>query len=122
MKLQNIVKRFSIIANISFEEAFPWTEVCEEAADEIRRHLKSEIDETEHHRRLEAAAAALAFYRYVIYRASGGGMESFTAGEIKIKSDAKTSVKMALAVWKDAKHSIADLLNDDDFMFETILQ
>lgn len=122
MNLQNIVKRFAIIANISLEEAFPWTEICEEAADEIKAHLKNDVDETEHHRRLDAAAAALGFYRYVLYRASGGGMESFTAGEIRIKSDAKTSVKMALAVWKDAKRSIADLLNDDDFMFETILQ
>ncbi len=122
MNLQNIVKRFAIIANISFEEAFPWTEICEEAADEIRTHLKSNISENDHSRRLDAAAAALAFYRYVLYRASGGGMESFTAGEIRIKTDAKTSVKMALAVWKDAKHSIADLLNDDDFMFETVLQ
>lgn len=122
MNLQNIVKRFSIIANISLEEAFPWTEICEEAADEIKSHLKSDVDEDKHRRRLDAAAAALAFYRYILYRASGGGMESFTAGEIRIKSDAKTSVKMALTVWKDAKHSIADLLNDDDFMFETVLQ
>lgn len=121
MELQNIVKRFSIIANLSFEEAFPWTEVCEESYDEIKSHLKSGVDENEHHRRLEAAAAALSFYRYVIYRASGEGMESFTAGEIKIKADAKTSVKIALTVWKDAKRSIADLLNDDDFAFEAIL-
>ena len=121
MNLQNIVKRFSIIANLSFEEAFPWTEICEDAANEIRIHLKSGVDESEHSRRLDAAAAALAFYRYIIYRASGGGMESFTAGEIRIKADAKTSVKVALSVWKDAKHSIADLLNDDEFMFETIL-
>lgn len=122
MELQNIVKRFSIIANISFKEAFPWTGICEEAADEIRAHLKSSVNESDHSRRLSAAAAALAFYRYVLYRASGGGMQSFTAGEIRIKADAKTSVKMALAVWKDAKHAIADLLNDDDFMFETVLQ
>ncbi len=122
MNLQDIVKRFSIISNLSLEEAFPWTQVCEEAAEEIRLHLKKGVDENEHHRRLDAAAASLAFYRYVLYRASGGGMESFTAGEIRIKTDAKTSVKMALAVWKDAKHSISDLLNDDEFIFETILQ
>ena len=48
-------------------------------------------------------------------------MESFTAGEIRIKTDAKTHAKMAYNVWLDAKHSISDLLKDTEFMFERIM-
>lgn len=106
---------------MSLEESGLWAETCEDAACEIRRHLRSGVDENKHHRRLEAAAAVLAFYRHVIYRASGGGMHEFTAGEIKVRADAKVSANLALMVWKDAKHSIADLIDDDEFMFETIL-
>lgn len=121
MNLNEIIKRFSIIADLSWEEASPWASVCEDASIEIKSKLRNDVNEEKNERRLNAAAAALAFYRYVLYRCSGGGMESFTAGEIRIKTDAKNHAKMAYNVWLDAKYSISDLLKDDDFMFERII-
>lgn len=120
MNLQEILERFAIIAGLSLEETAPWTLLCEDACGEIRRNLKTGINEPDNARRLNVAAAALAFYRYVLYRVSSGGMESFTAGELRIKTDAKSAVKMAYGVWKDAKKSISDLISDNDFMFERI--
>jgi len=121
LNLNEIIKRFSIIADLSWDEASPWTSVCEDACLEIRSNLRDDVKEEDNERRLNAAAAALAFYRYVLYRCSGGGMESFTAGEIRIKTDAKTHAKMAYNVWLDAKRSISDLLKDTEFMFERIM-
>ncbi len=121
MELQEIIKRFAILANVSDNEPFPWNSLCEDAGEDIKRHLRDDVVESEHSRRLCAAAAALAFYRHTLYMASCGGMESFTAGEIKIKADPKNSSKIALNVWKDAKNSISDLLKDENFVFQTII-
>ncbi len=121
MDLHEIIKKFSIITGLSDEEVSPWTSICEDACLEIRKNLREDADEESNSRRLNAAAAALAFYRYVLYCSSGGGVESFTTGEIRVKTDAQTSVKIAYTAWIDAKRSIADILKDEDFMFERIV-
>ncbi len=121
MNLQETLERFAIIAGLSMDDISPWIPICEDAYDEIKRHLRDETDEDANSRRLNVAAAALAFYRYILYKVSGGGMESFSAGELRIKTNGETSVKMAYNVWKDAKNAVADLLTDDDFMFERII-
>ncbi len=121
MDLYEIIKRFSIISGLSSDEIAPWTSLCEDACMEIRKNLRENVVEEDHSRRLNAAAAALAFYRYILYRCSGGGMEAFTAGEIRIKTDSKVTAKMAYNIWMDAKRSVSDLLQDNEFMFERII-
>ncbi len=121
MDLQEILERFSIITNLSMDEVSPWIPLCEDASQEIERNLKEGANTGENSRRLNAAVAALAFYRYVLYRASGGGMESFTAGELRIRTNSQVNVKIAYEVWMGAKSAIADLLVDDNFMFERIV-
>ena len=120
MTTQEVLERFAIIANLTSEEITPWTALCEDAENEIRSHLREDTDEEEHSRRLSSAAAALAFYRYMMYRTSVGNVESFSAGELKIKTDAKTAVQLAHNIWRDARNAVCDLLNDEDFVFERI--
>ena len=120
MDIQEVLERFSIIAGLSIDQAAPWTFLCSESIEQIRKHIKEGIDVSKHSRRLGAVAAALAFYRYIMYKGSGGGLESFTAGDISVKNDKKTSLQVAFAVWRDARSSVADLLNDEDFVFERI--
>ena len=116
MDIKEILLRFSLIASLSEEEAAPWVSICSEAAEEIRHLMKDVTKEEENGARLNAAAAALALYRYTVYRASAEEMSSFSAGDIKINSDKKIMVEMALKVWLDAKRSISDLINDDEFL------
>ena len=120
MNIQEILERFALIANLTLEEASPWYRTCEDAMYEIESKLKPNVDKETNGRRLNIAAAALGFYKYVLYRASGCGMDSFSAGDINIKSDKKTSVDMAYKVWQDAKRNVADILEDDNFLFERI--
>ena len=47
-------------------------------------------------------------------------MNGFTAGDIKIEDNSNTSIKTAVAVWKDAKRNIADLLEDEEFVFKQV--
>lgn len=116
-----VLERFSIITNIELDESSSWITLCKDSVEEIENHLKEGIDINIHAHRLEVAAATLAFYKYTLYRASSPGMESFSAGELRIKSDPNTSVKMAYRAWQEAKGSIADLIRDDDFVFERIV-
>ncbi len=122
MNIETVIEKFSVIANLEITEVSPWISTCQESIDEIKLHLKENVDEEkeENLRRLETAAAALAMYKYVLYKAAVPGAEYFSAGELKVKSDPGTSVKMAYRLWLDAKNSISDLLIDDGFVFERI--
>ena len=120
MNPEEVLERFAMIANISVTEGSPWILLCEEACEEIKRKLKENVNINEHSRRLSTAAASLAFYRYAVYINASGNTESFSAGELHIKTDAKSTVKLAYSVWIDAKYAISDLLKDEEFTFERI--
>ena len=93
------LERFALIADISLAEAEKWRSLCEEACSEIESHLKESVDIVADYRRLTTAAASLAFYRYVLYINASGNTESFTAGELRIKTDVDSTIKLAYAVW-----------------------
>lgn len=120
LNLEIVVQRFSVIANVEIEDSSKWIPVCYESTQEIKRHLKEGVDEEANAHRLEVAAAALALYKYTLFNATTLTTESFTAGEMKIKTDPNTSVKMAAKVWQEAKRSISDLIEDEGFIFERI--
>ena len=120
MNPEEILERFSIIANIPITEGSPWIFLCEEAGNDLISHLKDSVDVNENSRRLTVAAASLAFYRYVLYNSANGATESFGAGELRIKTDSKSAVKLAYEVWLNAKRAISDLLIDENFTFERI--
>ena len=119
--LQEVLDRFALIANLSADEVTPWIETCEDSISEIESNLRENIDQELNSRRLEAAAAGLSFYKYSLYRASGAGMESFSAGELRIKTNSSENVKIAYKAWQEAKNSIYDLLKDNNFVFERIV-
>lgn len=120
MNLDVVLERFSMIVNIEVEDAAKWVPICSESVDEIKNKLKDGVDMQKNAHRLEVAAAALAIYKYTLYNSVISGAESFTAGELRMKSDSQTSVKMAYRAWQEAKNSISDLLKDEDFVFERI--
>lgn len=120
MDLNEILKRFALIADLSTEEAAIWSPICNDAMLELTHKLKSDADTDANAWRLNAAAASLAFYRYTLYRASGSGMDAFSAGDIKITPEKQIAVKAAYAAWCEARNELADLLVDDEFLFEQV--
>lgn len=118
MDLQEILTRFALIANLNLEEAAPWITICNEAASQLRSKLKDPDSEDKNSERLNAAAAALSFYKYTIYRSSGLGMNNFSIGDIRINSDSKISIDTAKSILDDAMSDIHDLLLDNDFLFK----
>ncbi len=120
MNLQIILERFALISGVPESEISEYSPLCEDAAEEIYANLKSGVDTSAYERKLNVAAATLAFYKYTLCRASGGNAESFTAGELRIKNNLQANVTMAYRLWSEAKKSIAPILEDTDFVFERI--
>ena len=119
VELQEILKRFRLYATLTDEEAAPWLSLISDAAADIRRMARTRPD-AEAAARLQRAAAALAFYRYTLYRASGEGMESFRAGDIQISADKQDTVRFAERVWREEQSRVSDLLYDGDFLFQRV--
>lgn len=120
MNPQDILDRLALMAGLSDEEAAALLPLCGEAAADLRRALRPGVNEQTQSGRLTAAAAALAYYRYTLFRAPGGGWESFTAGDISVRQDGKTAVLLTKQVWLDAQSAVADLLEDDGFCFRQV--
>lgn len=120
MNLQQVLEKFALIAELSSDEAAVWSSVCQDSIDEITGLLKDGINESDYSGRLTTAAASLAFYTYSLYRASGSGMDSFTAGTVRISSNKKSYVQNAEMVWLNAKARISDLIKDTNFVFEQV--
>ena len=120
LDLQGILERFSLISGLSAEEASLWEPLLIDAKEELECKLKDYVDTVAEARRLNVAAAALGFYKYTLYKVSGAGMGSFSAGDISINLNNKEILNAALNIWLEAKATISDLLKDDDFLFKII--
>ena len=122
MNLEEIVERFKIISGILEDDTAKLVPICEDAMNEILLSLKKGVDHTapENSRRLNVAAAVLSFYKYSLCRASVDSAAAFTAGEFRIKTDLQANIKSAYRMWREARKSISDLLEDDEFVFERI--
>lgn len=115
MNFSEVYERFLLISGLEESEASNWAALCREAASQLRRMLKSNVDEEENGRRLSNAAAALALYKMALCSA-GEEITSFKAGDISVTAQ-ETLTARGEAVWKAAKAEISDLLKDDMFFF-----
>lgn len=123
MKIKKIVERFSILADISLNDASKWFNMCKESADEIRSQLREDINEDDYEDRLNAAAASLSFYKYVLYATSRNAPLSVTNGVTAVAAgitDRKNMVESAKLTWKNARASISHLLKDPCFAFQSV--
>ena len=117
LDIQDILQRFCVMSGLPMEEAVNYTDVCTSAAAEIVRRLQNGGTVHEGNAvRLQETAACLAFYRYTLYRAAGE--ENFTVGDITVSGSPADRVKLAREIWQEAKHAAADLLQDDEFLFQ----
>ena len=115
MNIENVTERFLSLAGLSQEAAAEWSELVQDAFENIRLRVRSECDTQENARSLEAAAAALAFYNYKALICARGSVSSFKAGEVSVQTD--TGVKEAYAFFLRSLEPCVKLFCDDDFVF-----
>jgi hypothetical protein len=116
VEIEDVLERFTLMADLSSSGAVKYQPLCEEAMAQIKHRAIREDGESQP--LLCAAAAALALYRWALASA-GANLGSFTAGDVKItKSGANVSI--AKQAWEEAAAAAAPYLADTDFAFERI--
>ena len=120
MAIADVKAKFAKLTGLtSLEVTSNWLDVINEAISEIDSKLRSDVNKENVSARLEAAYAALSFYKYSLYEATKGAeIESFSAGDVSIKSNIKVVIDKAYKFWQEAKNSIYDLLEDENFLFK----
>jgi hypothetical protein len=108
---ENVKTRFAALAGV---DAADYETLCSDAALEIQRMQKSGCG-PEASGPLAAAAAALAFYRFVLAGACVPG-GSFEAGDLKVSPE-KPDVPSARRFWRESLAAAAPYLEDTCFLF-----
>ncbi|MDP4119460.1 MAG: hypothetical protein Q8876_00165 [Bacillota bacterium] len=120
MNFKDVMNRFVLISGLDPVETSQWSPICKEAMDFIQRRLRNETILPEDVSRLNAAAAALSYYRYCLYQ-GGGAPENVKVGDVSMETSG-LSVEAAEQIWQRAKADVADLLIDDvNFMFRRVI-
>ena len=118
MNIDEIMKRFALLAELSDEDAAQWKPLCGDALTQILTQCRDDVDPAEQSGVLCAAVSALAYYQYMLcigVRELG----DFTVGEIKV-ANRTHAVDCAKELWLAAKERITPLLRDEGFYFGTI--
>lgn len=117
-ELELVFVRFQLLTQLDEAEAADWKVLCQDAWLHIlsqKRDHEKELTADEESR-LIAAAAALAFYQYVLIAGASGG-EEVSLGDMKV-SQKSGNLAYARTLWEDARGRAAALLCDDGFYFE----
>ena len=112
----NIEEILSIFNSMSGTDA-EGLSFCEQAMHELESGLKASEPEDCDCARLNNAAAILAYYRYLLLVSSNDSVDSFSAGDIRVKHTAAGRLLSAARLKEEAMNSICGLLRDRNFMF-----
>lgn len=120
MDIFMVLEQFKTLTGLTAAEVQEYLPSCAVAIAGIKARLKSGIDIAENKAILTAAAAANAFYEYVLVNATVQGNTDFKAGDIRIKDDMRARIKAAKELRDNAFSAISHLLKDTDFSFEAV--
>ncbi len=120
MDLQSVFDRFCLMSGLGGEEAAPYMALCSEAFAEIMKRVKNGVNVEAEKARLCAAAAALAFYRYIKYTSASEGSVNFSAGDVKVTQKGERALAMAQKVRDEALAEVSDLLIDKGFVIRRV--
>lgn len=113
MNLLAIQERFLCLSGLSPQEAQAWLGLCEEARQELSAQVLREEESAA--TLLNAAAAALAFYRFTVAQSSGTE-SGFTAGEVRV-TKSLAGMEAARRLWQEARRAASPYLCDREFYF-----
>ena len=93
--------------------------LCSSCLEEIRENLKEDANPED--KRIAAAAAGLAYYKLMVYLLTDeGNVSSFRAGDITVKQDSKSVIKIAENVRDEALVRAAPIMKDKYFLFRGV--
>lgn len=118
LKSENILTLFSRLSGLDQENCIRFRFICETAKAFVSSKIKSGSDTSDNSGRLEFAAAALAYYRYILWSVTDGG--DVTVGEVSVKQSYSEKLNASVKLCEEAFRDISDIIQNDGFVFERI--
>ena len=115
MDIENIISVFSRLSGSDEETSVNFRFMCETAKDYITAHLKPNSDKSSCGSKLEFAAAALAYYRYILWSITESGGD-ITVGDVSVKSSSSILAN-AQKICEQAFADISDVFDNGYFVF-----
>ena len=116
MEFDIVFKKFVTMAELDSEQADRWKHLAYESMVDINDIITPDYHSGRYRRRVESAAAALAFYRYKQILCANGETSGLKAGDLTVY-DSKESLAHAYSIYCDALLDISDLIMTDDMVF-----
>ncbi len=120
MNIENIIEIFCRLSGISAENVSGFRFLCENALMYVQSRLKPDADVTGGGSRINYAAAALAYYRYILLNVTGGDIGEIKVGDISTKSSSAKELEAADKFCRDAFEDIAEFLENNEFIFTSV--
>lgn len=119
MNIQRVETIFRRLSGLSPEEIIGLRFLCEAAVDYVNSRLKNK-EEGACGDRPEFAAAAFAYYRYVLWKLTDGELNEIRVGEISSKRNSASELEAAERLCREAFFDIRDLIEPEDFIFTSV--
>jgi len=115
LNISEIYHQFSLLSGLDMEETRKWSHLCAAADRDVQDMLKDGVDTGAQRARLVCAVAALAYYRYVMFRTAEDQADSFDAGDFRVRYNKTAALAAAKEAWASAMVSISGLIRDNGF-------
>ncbi len=119
MNFDEVLAEFVRLVNPAQDEKDEYSGFVSDAVAELSDKLLQNAVTDKNSRRLTAAAAALAAYRYRLALTARGEFIGFKAGDVTI-SDGAQALAAAKSLYCERLEEIADLMADDYFVFRRV--
>lgn len=119
MEYDAVLNRFLLLTDIDSIEMSGLAPLICDAMAELSEMLLPNTETEENSRRITAAAAALAAYRYREIITARGDCDGVKAGDVTISSGSR-SLGAAEKIYTDSLAKISDLVKDQDFIFRGV--
>lgn len=120
MNIEKVIDIFTRLSSLEPSDVIKFRFMCETATEYLNSHIKQDIDTSGYDGRLCFAAAALAYYRFILWSVTDSNGEEIKIGEVSVKPITDKQITAVEKLCADAFDSIGEILTDDGFVFERI--
>ncbi len=118
IEFEKVLGAFSLLAELDEEAARAASTVVELAIAELSSLLIDGACNSSNHDRLCHAAAALAYYKYVLLESTR--LNGIAVGDVRFNSPSAAALSMAKALRDDAFGAVYDLIDSRTFAFRLV--
>lgn len=121
MDIFSVFEHFKILSGIQEnEDASKYMPICAVSLAAVCAKLSPHIDTSASGMLIVAAAAADAYYNYILSIAAKEGDASFSAGDIKVNKNFSSAINSAKEIRENSFRAISHLFVDNNFDFRMV--